>query len=315
MKKLATIVCLWALLTGVTIKSQAQYYFFDDDYYDTEWIYELGGSFGGMNCLTDLGGHKGIGKPFVKDLNIGNNQFAASAYLSALYKNKFALRLEGTFGKVKAYDSILKPIANNSGNRYWRGLQFRSKISEISLIAEFHPRYIFVDWASRDREPPRFSPYLLAGIGYYHFNPQAKNAAGNWIDLQPLHTEGQGFAEYPQRKNYKLSQISFPFGVGVKYELSSTFNLRAEIEPRHLRTDYLDDVSTRYINQGLFQNYLSGDRLDNALELNDRRAEVAGNPVPINTKGGQIRGDPRDRDSYFTFMLKLGITFGRERIY
>ena len=64
----------------------------------------------------------------------------------------------------------------------------------------------------------------------------------------------------------------------------------------------------------MFQNYLSGDRLDNAKELNDRRAEVPGNPVPINTKGGQIRGNPKDRDSYFTFMLKLGITFGRERI-
>ncbi len=314
MKKTAIILCLSALLTSITIKSAAQYYFFNDDYYDTEWIYELGGSIGGMNCLSDLGGHKGIGKPFVKDLNIGNNQFALSGYLSALYKNKIGIRLEGTFGKVKAYDSLLEPIKDNSGMRYWRGLHFRSKISEISLIVELHPRYIFVDWPSKDREPPRLSPYVLVGIGYYHFNPQAQNGAGKWIDLQPLHTEGQGFAEYPQRKNYKLNQMSIPVGIGVKYELTSVLNLRAEIAPRILRTDYLDDVSTRYIDPNLFANYLAGDRLDNARELNDRRAEVPGNPVYINPKGGQIRGDPKDKDSYFTFMLKLGLTFGRERI-
>ncbi|MGG9971139.1 hypothetical protein ACQ33O_05020 [Ferruginibacter sp. SUN002] len=316
MKKTAIFLSLLALLMSASVSSKAQggYYFFDNDYYDTDWIYELGGSLGGMNCLTDLGGHKGIGKPFLKDLNFGNNRFAMSGYLSALYKNKIAIRLEGTFGTVKAYDSVLYPIRDNSGMRYWRGLHFRSKISEISLIAEIHPTYIFIDWASRDREPPRISPYILAGVGYYHFNPQAQNSAGQWVDLQPLSTEGQGFAEYPQRKKYKLNQISFPVGIGVKYELSSVFNLRAEIAPRILRTDYLDDVSTRYIDPALYANYFAGNRLDNAKELNDRRAEVLNNPVYINPKGGQIRGDPRDKDAFFTFMLKLGITFGRERI-
>ncbi|MES2430576.1 MAG: hypothetical protein V4556_06530 [Bacteroidota bacterium] len=315
MKRTALTFLLSVFLMVLSISSRAQYYFFSDDYYDTEWIYELGGSIGGMNCLTDLGGKKGIGKPFVKDLNIGNNQWGGSIFLSALYKNKVALRLEGTFGRVKAHDSILRPIADNSGGRYWRNLHFRSKISEISLVAEFHPLYIFIDWPSKDAEPPRISPYLLAGIGYFHFNPQSQNSAGQWVDLQPLHTEGQGFAEYPARKNYKLSQVSFPVGLGIKYELTSTVNVRAEIAPRILRTDYLDDVSARYIDPALFPNYLSGQRLDNALELNDRRNELANSPVYINPKGGQIRGDPRDRDAFFTFSLKLGITFGRERIY
>ena len=312
MKKTLLWFGISVLLLGISIKSNAQYYFYDNDYYDTEWIYEIGGGVGIMNCLTDLGGKKGIGKPFIKDYNIGNNQLGGSAYLSGLYKNKIGVRLEGTFGQVKAYDSILSPIRDNSGARYWRGLHFRSKISEISLIAEIHPLYIFIDWESREGEPPRFSPYLLAGIGYFHFNPQAKNAAGKWIDLQPLHTEGQGFAEYPSRKNYKLSQINFPIGIGVKYELSRTFNIRAELTPRILRTDYLDDVSSRYIDPSLFANYLSGERLANALELNDRRLENPLFPYTINPKGGQLRGDVKDKDAFFTFSIKLGLTFGRE---
>ena len=55
-------------------KSDAQYYFYDDQYYDNPVIIEIGGSIGIMNCLTDLGGKKGIGKKFIKDLNLINNR-------------------------------------------------------------------------------------------------------------------------------------------------------------------------------------------------------------------------------------------------
>ncbi len=311
MKKIVVVSGLFLILLGLSPKSYAQYYYYDTDYYDTDWIYELGGSMGIMNCFTDLGGKKGNGKPFIKDHNIGNTKFGGSAYLSALYKNKFAVRLEYTFGKIGAYDSILKPIKDNSGGRYYRNQNFRSKISEFSLIVELHPRFIFIDWPGRDEEPPRFSPYILAGIGYYTFNPQT-NINNRWIDLQPLHTEGQGFAEYPSRKNYKLQQLSIPFGIGAKYELTRDFNLRAELVPRITFTDYLDDVSTRYINPTVFQNHLSGQALADALLVNDRRLPQPG--VTINPKGGQRRGDPNDKDSYFTIMIKLGYTFGREKI-
>ena len=59
-------------------KASAQYYFYNDDYFDSDIIYEAGASFGIMNCLTDLGGHKGLGKPFLKDLNFGNTQTSGS---------------------------------------------------------------------------------------------------------------------------------------------------------------------------------------------------------------------------------------------
>ena len=128
-----------------------------------------------------------------------------------------------------------------------------------------------------------------------------------------MHTEGQGFAEYADRKTYRLSQINFPLGAGFKYEISSTVNLRAELVGRILQTDYLDDISTRYINPQLFSKYLTGDQLNNALVLNDRRNRF--NPAfPVNPKGGQRRGNPKNNDAYFTINLKLGIALGREKI-
>jgi hypothetical protein len=150
----------------------------------------------------------------------------------------------------------------------------------------------------------------VAGIGYFSFNPQAK-LLNKWIDLQPLHTEGQGFAEYPNKKPYQLHQVCIPVGVGVKYELSSSLNLRAECVYRILSTDYLDDVSTTYADPNLFASYFSGTKLTNALLMNDRQYEL--DPTHITTAGDQ-RGNSKNNDAYFTFNIKIGLVLGREKI-
>lgn len=291
-------------------KVMAQYYFYDNNSYNTPLMFEIGGSVGVMNCLTDIGGKKGLGKRFIKDLNIGNNQFNGSIYLSAIYKEAVGLRIEGTFGKIKGFDSILKSVQSTTP-RYNRNLSFTSKISELSVIAEFYPVFLFINWASRDDYPPDFSPYLLAGMGYFSFNPQT-TLNGKTVDLQPLRTEGQGFAEYPDRKPYKLHQINFPVGMGMKYDVASNLILRAEFLYRITTTDYLDDLSTRYVNPTLFANYFSGTHLADAIALNDRRSKNNAE-YPINPKGGQIRGNPKNNDAYFSFNIKLGLTLGREK--
>jgi len=310
MKKVLIAAGVVFILSGIALQSKAQYYFYNKDYYDNPLVYEVGASVGVMNCLTDLGGKKGIGKRFIKDLNFGNTQFAGGIFLNVTYKNAFAFRLEGTYGQVKAYDSVLKSVKTSTYGRYERNLSFRSNISEVSLTTEIHPLYIFINWLSRDQEPPKYSPYLIGGIGYYSFNPQAK-LQNKWVDLQPLHTEGQGFTEYPKRKNYSLHQVNFPLGLGVKYELSPMVNLRAECVYRILTTDYLDDVSTQYADPNLFANYLSGTKLTNALLLNDRQYEL--DPTHITTPGDQ-RGNSTRNDAYFTFNVKASIILGREQI-
>ena len=287
---------------------RAQYYFYDENHYDKAVIFELGASVGGMNCLTDLGGGKGIGKGFLKDLNFKNTQLTGGVYVSATYNNAITLRLEAAFGQVKAYDSILKKVAASTSGRYERNLSFRSPITEFSLIAEIHPLFIFGKYDDQ-HDPPRLSPYLLAGIGYFSFNPQAK-LGNTWVNLQPLHTEGEGFTEYPDRPDYSLQQINIPVGGGFRYELTPMFNIRAEVVYRILSTDYLDDVSQAdYVDPSTFSNHLSGAKLTNALLLYDRRYEL-----DPNNDGPAERGHLRHKDSYFSFNLKLGISFGRERI-
>ena len=301
--KIKIFLFLFVYLFSLSCRAQS-------DYYSTPLTYEAGISVGPMNSLTDIGGRNGRGKRGPKDLNIKSTTLYGSLYAMAIYKHFLALRLEGTVGSVKSHDSLLKSTKLNQGaiGRYSRNLSFRSPIYELSLTAEFHPIDFF---GNPDPEgyPPAFSPYIIGGVGVFHFNPQA-NLDGKWIDLRPLHTEGEGFAEYPDRKEYKLTKLNVPLGVGVSYELSSSFNIRLEYISRMTFTDYLDDVHSKYIDPALFQKYLSGDNLTNALILNNRgRTDVL--PSQTTAHPGGRRGNPLNNDSYFTINFKVGYVFGR----
>jgi hypothetical protein len=176
------------------------------------------------------------------------------------------------------------------------------------LGVEIHPLF-FKDYD--DVEPPRISPYAIIGASIYSFDPQAE-LNGQWYSLQPLHLEGQGFTEYPDRKNYQLTQVNVIGGLGIKYEVNSVFNVRLEFVHRFLFTDYLDDVSqVDYIDPTLFYKYLPANKAAIAQQLYYRTNEL--NPSDITFTDNIQRGDPKNNDSYFTIQLKIGMTLGRQK--
>jgi len=299
------VLLLWALSAFLSLK--AQYYYYNNQYYDSPVVFEIGATGGVMNALTDLGGKKGIGKKFIKDLRWKTAGLSYGAYIMAMYKNAIGGRIEGTFGQVSGYDSILREVASSTNGRYERNLSFKTRIAEVQLGIEVHPLF-FRDY--EDEDPPRISPYFVIGVGYYSFDPQA-NLNGVWYSLQPLHLEGQGFAEYPSHKPYELSQFNINGGLGLKYELNNTFNVRLEFLHRKLFTDYLDDVSTTYIDPTLFYTYLPANQAAIAQQLYSRKGEL--NPAEVTVIGDE-RGDPKDKDAYFTIEFKIGMVFGRKRI-
>lgn len=303
MNKLISLLGIIALSICSSLPAFSQPDFSEDLYYSNKITYEIGTSLGVMNCLTDLGGGKGIGKKFVKDINLGNTKATGSIFLSAVYKYAVAVRLEAVWGGVKASDAVLERVKESVGGRYERNLSFRSSIFELSVIGEIHPRF-FKNYAS-GQQLPRVSPYLLAGIGYFNFNPQTK-LNGEWIDLKPLSTEGQGFDEYAERKPYKLKQFNLPVGAGIKYKLNEVWNISAECVYRILNTDYLDDVSSTYIDPVLFQKYFNGDQLAKAQALSNRQPEL--NPSHITNKG-DIRGNYTSKDAYFSVNFKIALIF------
>ena len=279
----------------------AQYYYYNDKYNGSDWVLEFGASVGIMNSLTDIGGKKGIGKSFIKDLNWKMTKPSFSVYGIAMYKDFIGVRLEATFGNIQSYDSILKKVGPSTFGRYERNLSFKSTIADFQIVAEVHP-FFFKNYD--EGKAPFWSPYIVAGIGYFSFNPQAK-LNDQWYYLHPLRTEGEGFEEYKDRKTYSLNQVNIPLGIGVKYEVSPIINARLEMVYRVLFTDYLDDASHMdYIDPSLFINYLSAQQATIASQLSDRRLSTV-----INNQ----RGDPKDNDAFFTVQLKIGFTLRSAR--
>lgn len=283
----------------------AQNYFYNNRYYDNAVVVDVGLSGGIMNALTDLGGKKGKGKGFLKDLRWATMRPAVGFYATAMIREVLGVRLEGTFGKVTGYDSILRKVASSTNGRYERNLSFVSPVNEIQLALEFHPLYLF----RFSGNPPRLSPYGVAGAGRYHFDPQAE-LDGQWYSLQPLSLEGQGFREYRGRDPYKLNQFNVVLGMGLRYEISSLLHARLELAHRILFTDYLDDVSRDYIDPALFPGYLPPNLASVAQRLYSRKAELSPGDQTV---AGTPRGNAGKNDAFFTILLKLGVTLGRQQ--
>ncbi|MCW3466467.1 type IX secretion system protein PorG [Chitinophaga nivalis] len=214
----------------------------------------------------------------------------------------FSVRAGFTWGIVTAADSTSSDKALQA-----RNLSFRSNIFEGSLIGEFN---FF------DIEEKGFTPYVFAGVAGFGFDPTAKDQSGNKIRLRPLGTEGQGLSQYPSRQPYDLFTIAIPFGAGFKAILNDTWTLGFEIGFRPTMTDYLDDVSTNYVDKNTLQAY----RGQRSVDMAFRGDEVSGKNIPgTYPADGTKRGSDKYKDWYgftgvtITYRLGGGNGWGRQK--
>jgi hypothetical protein len=96
-------------------------------------------------------------------------------------------------------------------------------------------------------------------------------------------------------------------GAGIKYFFSESVNLSFEVIHRKLFTDYLDDVSTKYVDPTLFSKYLSPSQAAIAIAVSNKSPQGYNTPA---YQPGNKRGDPSQNDAYFTMGFKLGIRIG-----
>jgi hypothetical protein len=270
-------------------------------------VWEAGISIGPTNFLGDLGGNAGKGTTFLKDNNFPMTKFMFGAFLTYQPSELYGFRLAINRGTLEGDDAVIKGKGGLEEARKYRNSNFRSRITEAMILGEFYPTVLL------ENDPSdvfmRLRPYVALGIGVFHFNPQGTDPlSGAWVDLKPLHTEGEGFAQYPGRKEYKLTQVNIPMGFGAKYFLSESVNLGLEILHRTTFTDYIDDVSTTYVDPSVFYANLPFAQA----QLAERMANKSGNngtstPYPAGSK----RGTATNNDAYFSINLKLGIRLGQ----
>ena len=230
--------------------------------------------------------------------------------------NFFSLRGMLNVGSVQAADRLLEPNPD-PGVLYklTRNLSFRSSITEIGITGEFYPLPIFFkNWGQTQG---RFNPYFVAGFNVFKFNPRSvyidKTGSASWVDLKPLRTEGQGMPIPNAPKEYSLTSTSIPFGFGIRFNVNENISLALEWMNRITGTDYLDDVSGRYIDNAEFDNFFGPGTLQA-----DQAKQKANFPTWLN--GAPVNGfrpsEPRGslnkfNDYYYTTSIKLFINLDK----
>jgi hypothetical protein len=198
------------------------------------------------------------------------------------YKTHLSFRSEFTWYRIAGNDAN-QPLESGLPSR---NLSFRADNFEINVAGLLHafPRYK----NRRDMSNLPVNPYVFLGVGVTSNNPTAEYE-GNRYNLRGLQTQGY---------HYSGAAVVIPFGIGLDFRINDKFDIGVEGGYRYTFSDQLDDSSRPdIVNPDLFASPI-------AKALSDRRNEVGiipGTPP----YSGSIRGNPKNKDSYFLMSLKV----------
>ncbi|MEO9476630.1 MAG: DUF6089 family protein [Cyclobacteriaceae bacterium] len=195
--------------------------------------------------------------------------------------SKVSARIQGTYYNIKGSDTKAK----DSTYAQQRNLSFSSKNWDLNINGVFYLNDYKGDYFRR----LQIEPYLFAGLGITHFNPQAE-IGEEWVDLADYETEGT---------DYSQIALVIPAGMGLKFKINTFMNFNLEASYRYAFTDYMDDVSDRYRSAypDLTHEIISN-RKDEIPVVNQNAYDN------ILIPGGK-RGNPKNNDSYLFLNFQL----------
>ena len=283
------------------------------DFSKSKKYISFGGGMGITNYFGDLAPRNRRGS---SDLGY-TRSYMTGFYLHRVHPN-VTIRSAITWMRLRGDDFSVNDVTNPTNDdkgRYIRNLHFRNDVYELSSVGVF-------ELFPTDRGFLRRSfinPYGVIGLSFFYHNPQAKTPItgpdgdrkpSDWVSLRDLGTEGQ-FTGIPGTPSpYSLWQIGIPLGIGVRYRLADKWDLSLEMCYRFVFTDYIDDVSSKYPSDEVYQKMIEdgnvlGVTMSNrsaeqiaAVDGQDRFKKInswkgKGAPV-LNTNGG-INSDSRER--------------------
>jgi len=229
---------------------------------------EVGGGLHFLTYFGDLAPANNILSTDVSQIKPG-----ISGLINYRYGPRMSLKAELLYGRLTGDDNTsANPQDSDALSRYIRNLSFRNDILDFSMMAQF---YIFKNYLNfRERKP--FNIYFNIGISMFYHNPKGRVPdfklnnerypnSGEWVALRPLGTEGQ-YSEFYDIEPYSSVQFSIPFGGGFNFRLSERLDFNFEINYRLLLTDYIDDVSGRYVDLGALEGDLAKSMSDRSQE-------------------------------------------------
>ena len=278
-----------------------------------QFKWDFGGGLGVTNVLGDMGGKEKTRRDFVADLKMKETRWAVDGF--ARYKINPQILIKGmfTYARLEGADSL----STNPG-RVGRNLHFRNDIFELAFNGEF-VFYEASDIGSSYRFRNDLRCYAFAGVGGIYHNPKGK-LAGSWVNLAPMLNEGV---------KYSKVQFVIPMGVGLFFTIKREHRIGWEIGWRKTFTDYLDDVSTVYVDQSTLspealawqQQAYNGTVAMNLSDPDDLIPDP-NNYTPHLENGNMVypkRGDSSHPDAYiittfnYSYVLRGKSRFSRSR--
>lgn len=278
-----------------------------------------------LNALNYYGDLAPSPSSFSTDLSFTKPGFGIS--YTHRFGPRYSLMAQFMFATIKGSDaeSADKGDLSNGIYRYQRNLSFRNQIKELSVVAIFDLFENDQTYMSR----VKWTPYAYIGIAAFMHNPQAiapakdlqgnpLAEAGNYVDLQPLGTEGQHSNLASTDVNYgiqpySLFQMAIPFGLGARFRLNDVMDLSADVGFRYTFTDYLDDVSANYVDLAKLNSPLAQAMSYRTNELTGYPTNPVASGIPgVNVQAGygsehpdNKRGGKKDNDIYMVTSIRL----------
>lgn len=282
---------------------------------NAQYRWDIGIAVGGANYLGEMGGKEKTRRDFIWDLKLDQTRWMVGAF--ARYKASRLISVNAGLNYLR-----LQGADRHSTNpqRVGRWLNFRNDMFELYARPEIT---IFQDndLGGRGRYSTDFRLFAYVGIAAYYSNPKGQiNSLGDWHELQPLATEGE---------DYSQIGLAIPAGIGFYFTKKRKYRFGFDMGWRTTFDDYLDDVSTIYINPDDLPNDLSREIYN---QHQYAPTEVDGQAVPNEYQYGywdppgeeskpseNKRGDPTHNDSYltmnvtFSYVLKGQSNFYKQR--
>lgn len=272
--------------------------------------HEAGLSLGASNFMGDLGKRMPKGNTYFSNITASLFRPAGAVFYRYNFNKRISLRANVSYGSLEGNDALVESKEKGSDGwfRYNRNLHFKTHIIEASVVAEVN-----ILPYEPGSKIDRMTPYVFGGVGLFYFNPKAVYK-GEWVELQPLGTEGQGSEQYPDREKYSLIQPSIPLGIGFKYNINHKLSIGIEFGHRFTFTDYIDDVSKTYPEKEVFDEQYDGEKAEMAKELSNRSDEINTDGEHSEITGpGKQRGNPDVNDQYLFSMISLSYNFPKQK--
>lgn len=235
-----------------------------------------------VNALNYFGDLSPLPNKFSTDISFTRPGFGFSFF--RCYGPRYTLSGQFMYGTLSGSDANSARISDLGDGvfRHERNLSFRNRIKELTVMAIFD---FFENPGTNYLTRVSWTPYAFIGLEAFVHNPKGlapktyldgtpNPKAGQWVDLQPLGTEGQYSNLQPGDVNYgikpyHLLQVAVPFGIGARIKLNDVLDLWADIGFRYTFTDYIDDVSRNYVDLGAFKDPLAQAMSYRSNELSD----------------------------------------------